>query len=192
MHTFVTERESSCPGPPRPMGHESAPVQGERNIRSQVIPVSGWPVDRTGGVVQPETYARSGKFWNLSTCCGEEANASCPRSGPVEGVWGNREVPPACAGPVEQEHTAQHAQRAPSSTFAPPSVRGPRRPSYEPLTSSSTTGRSMRAKLFAPRGVRCNPSEMNHGFPRLRAFQSATTRLGQRCAAWRIAELICA
>jgi hypothetical protein len=28
------------------------------------------------------------------------ANAACPRSGPVEGVWGNREVPPAGARPV--------------------------------------------------------------------------------------------
>src|SRR4029453_14149881 len=28
------------------------------------------------------------------------ARSACPRSGPVEGVWGNREVPPASLDPV--------------------------------------------------------------------------------------------
>ena len=46
---------------------QTVPVQGERNICSYVIPASGWPVDRTHGVVQPETSARSGKFRTFST-----------------------------------------------------------------------------------------------------------------------------
>jgi len=46
----------------------SVPLQGERNICSEVIPSAGRPVDRPAGVVQPETSASSGKFRRRSTC----------------------------------------------------------------------------------------------------------------------------
>ena len=41
---------------------------------------------------------------------------------------------------------------------------------------ASTSGRRSRARPSAPDVVRCSPSSRNHGFPRLKAFQSATTR----------------
>ena len=43
------------------------PVQGERNIRSDVIPAGGRPVDRRARVVQPETRAVCGNFVSVST-----------------------------------------------------------------------------------------------------------------------------
>ena len=46
---------------------ETAPVQGEQNIRSDVIPARGRPVDRSAQVVHPETCAASGNFRPGST-----------------------------------------------------------------------------------------------------------------------------
>src|SRR5262245_36203995 len=40
-------------------------------------------------MTRPRTAVRAWKFVRTARAAG------CPRSGPVEGVWGNREVPPA-------------------------------------------------------------------------------------------------
>ena len=49
-------------------------VQAEQNIRSQVIPADGRPVDSLFDVIHPETDARSGNF-------------RPPPTGPVDGYW---------------------------------------------------------------------------------------------------------
>ena len=71
-------------------------------------------------------------------------------------------------------------------------VRGGRIVSVAEGAPASTSGRSKRERPFVPVEVKCNPSELNHGCPRLYASQSATTRPCQRRAAFRIAALFCA
>ena len=49
----------------------------------------------------PLLYAAQGPLIHaasIGTPSVEAARSACPRSGPVEGVWGNREVPPATRG----------------------------------------------------------------------------------------------
>ena len=50
-----------------PWVDKTSPVQGEQNIRSDVIPAGGQPVDRWAEVVHPETGAGSGNFVSGST-----------------------------------------------------------------------------------------------------------------------------
>jgi hypothetical protein len=46
---------------------KAPPVQGEQNIRSEVIPAVGQPTDRSCRVVHLETPAASGNFVSAST-----------------------------------------------------------------------------------------------------------------------------